>query len=185
MPDTFTIVQWDLESYENVKMTRKIAWTGTYFVDLFLVDNVNPRYFIDWSLHIAGERTTIYPDEIDITTFSEKKPLKHLHSVSSKEHTKAACTSYQCMGGVKADLYSMNFDGQTYYGKGPDNPSVSDLEYVIERKKGGKAMFFHVLESYQGHAGIDKVEFSIEKGVATATIYEKNNRIVRNIEFSI
>jgi hypothetical protein len=185
MPDSYTIVQWDQESYKNVKMTRKIAWTDTYFVDLFLVEGVDPRYSIDWSLHVAGERKTKYPNEIEVSVLSEKKPLKYLHSVSMVEHKEAACTQYQCSEGVKMDLYSMNFGGQTYYGKGPDNPSVSDLDYVIERKLGGKAVYFHVVESYQTKAGIRKVEFAINKGIATASVYEVNKSEATNIEFSI
>jgi hypothetical protein len=185
MPDSFTIVQWDNESYENVKMTRKIAWVGTYFVDLFIVDGVRTEDNIDWSIHIAGERKTAYLEEKAVPCISDKKPLKHLHKVSAMEHTKTSCTQYQCKGGVKADLYAMKFDGKTYYGKGPDNPSISEIEYVIERKKGGKAVFFHVLESYQDQAGISQVDFSVENGVATATIYEKNGSIGRNIEFLV
>ncbi len=184
MPDSFTIVQWDEKSYKNVKMTRKIAWTGTYFVDLFLVEGARPEDTIDWSIHLIGERKTMYSDEIVVSCFTEKKPLKHLHEVTTKEHTKASCTQYQLAGGVKADLYAMDFEGQTYYAKGPDNPSISDIEYVIERKKGGNAMFFHVLESYQGQSEISNVVFSIENGMATAAIDERDGNS-RRISFEI
>lgn len=183
MPDSFTIQQWDRDSYQNVMMTRKLAFNGRYLVDLFIVEGAEQEATIDYSLHIIGKRITGYEEEEIIQNFSKKKPFKHLHDVVKVRHEDTSKTVYELENGRKADLYAMAFHGDTYYGLGPDNPSISDISYVLERKKGGRAVYFHVLEVYTEAPVIEAVDFQCTKD--TATVFIREDGTVREISFTL
>ena len=78
MPDSFTIVQWSEENYRHVTMTRKIAWTDTYFAEAFYVNGADETLPVDWVMHLKGEWEGRQGME-HTGPFSEKKPFSHFH----------------------------------------------------------------------------------------------------------
>lgn len=164
MPDSFTIVQWDKESYQHVSMVRKIAWGPDFFVDLFCVSGVEENRSIDWGLHIDGE---IVEDEMTkrddavveneqysrgINSFSEKKPWKHLRDVKIRPCQKNSWmkTKYDHGDQIYSTLFSyVPEDVTVFAAKGPDNPSFRDLTYQIERSCEEKAVFLHVMQTFE------------------------------------
>lgn len=157
MPDSFTIVQWKEENYRSVKMTRKIAWTDDYFAEVFHVTGADPDLAIDWVMHISGE-TVLSFDGQPVDVFSQKKPYKHLHSIRETKADSTTVTAYQD-GEVTTHIFGNGFGQTVFDGKGPDNPSVSDINYRIERSFGGEAMFAHVITSSDGACKVEKVSF--------------------------
>lgn len=147
MPDSFTIVQWDEETYQNVRMRRKIAWAGDYMVDLFLVEGAGGRS-MDYTLHIPGKRISRREDENKIGKLSGKKPLKHLHDVTALVNPGEVRTIYQIRGeGPVLTVFSFCSDGTLIFGKGPDNPSITDMEYFIWRITGESGFFLNVFQT--------------------------------------
>ena len=162
MPDSFTIVQWKEEHYRPVKMIRKIAWTNDYFAEVFLVTGADPNLPIDWVIHVSGE--SVLPiDGQPVEVFSEKKPFKHLHSIKKIKADSSIVTAYQD-GEVTTHIYGYGFGQTVFAGKGPDNPSVSDINYRIERSFGAEAMFAHVITSSDGALKVEKVSFEVLNG---------------------
>ncbi|MEY8353204.1 heparinase II/III family protein [Lachnospiraceae bacterium 54-53] len=166
MPDSFTIVQWKEENYRTVKMVRKIAWTDDYFAEVFLVKGVENGLPVDWVMHFSGQPVS-GPEGTLEESFSGRKPYVHLHSM--KKAVLPASGEAQAVfayedEGIRTDVFSWNPGKDIYYGKGPDNPSVSDINYQIERAYGREAVFAHVITSSQGPCLIDHVNFSWQAG---------------------
>lgn len=159
MPDSFTIKQWDDECYQGVKMRRKILWLDKYFIEVFTVDEVRD-YTIDWVMHVAGERVCQYTEE-EITCFSNKKPFRHLHEVTRVQGEKIVRSEWQ-LEDTHFQVFSLANNSEIYYGLGPDNPSVTNLSYIINRQYGKQAIFVNVLESYQDAPVVKQVEIAVE-----------------------
>ena len=157
MPDSFTIVQWKEEHYKSVKMIRKIAWTNDYFAEVFFVTGADPVLAIDWVMHVSGEPILAF-DGQPVEVFSEKKPYNHLHSIRKIRADGPVVTAYQD-GEVTTHIFGHGFGQTVLSGKGPDNPSVSDINYRIERSFGGEAMFAHVITSSDGACKVADVSF--------------------------
>lgn len=155
IPDSFVIKQWDEECYQNVSMIRKIAWANDYMVDVFIVDGVQDKT-IDWTLHIDGERITKESEETKVLCFSDKKPLKYLKDVTCLNN-KGMVKSTFVNENVKTNLFSYISSGQIFFANGPDNPSIQELSYIIQRVNGRKAMFVNVLQSYKEEESIKYV----------------------------
>lgn len=173
MPDSFTIVQWNEECYRNVKMERRIAWAQDYFVDVMIVTGANPEDSIDWVMHVSGENTTA-PEGRRAVSFSEKKPYKYLHSVIQAEENPVGETTTMVYrdGEVVTRVFGATWGQTLYYGKGPDNPSVSDINYQIERCFGGKAVYAHVVSSSIGEGTVKAVVFEQVDGAVEVTVTE-------------
>lgn len=172
MPDSFTIVQWKEEYYRTVRMERKIAWTDDYFVDVMRVKGADPSLSIDWMMHFSGELSET-PKGHPVTVFSEKKPYKHLHSMQQME---ADVTADQVVamtymdGDVTTRVLGAAWGQTVFYGRGPDNPSVSDINYQIERCFGGEAVFAHVVASGRGTCTVQSAAFERADGVLKVTV---------------
>ncbi|MGC6177931.1 heparinase II/III domain-containing protein [Lacrimispora sp. 38-1] len=162
MPDSFTIVQWKEEHYRSVKMTRKIAWTDNYFAEVFLVTGADPDLAIDWVMHVSGENISAFNGQ-PVEGFSENKPYKHLHSIRKTKADNLIVTAYQD-GEVTTHIFGYGFGQTVFSAKGPDNPSVSDINFRIERSFGGEAMFAHVITSSDGACKVDTVSFEVLNG---------------------
>ncbi|WP_349674717.1 heparinase II/III family protein [Lacrimispora sp.] len=170
MPDSFTIVQWKEEHYRSVKMTRKIAWTDDYFAEVFLVTGADPDLAIDWVMHVSGENLLPFNGR-PAEGFSIKKPFKHLHSVQETIADGSIVTAYQD-GEVTTHIFGYGFGQTVFSAKGPDNPSVSDINYRIERSFGGEAMFAHVITSSDGACKVDAVSFEASDGIMIIHVKE-------------
>ncbi|RKD33955.1 heparinase II/III domain-containing protein [Lacrimispora algidixylanolytica] len=177
MPDTFTIEQWKEENYCGVKMERKIAWAADYFVELFVVKGARKGLPIDWVMHVSGETISVPKGKI-VECFSDRKPYRHLHSMKnadiSNDGERNSVFSY-IDGEIRTDVFAWNQGKELYYGKGPDNPSVSNINYQIERAYGQEAVFAHVITSSDGPGRIDRVNFSWHSGTMLVMVEGKEN----------
>lgn len=160
MPDTFTIVQWDEEAYRHVKMTRRIAWTQDYFAERFDVENVEDGRTIDWVLHLPGTRCA-RAEEQPVQRLSDKKPYKYIHDVTRED---GMVDSVQTIGQDEGTtrVFCAAFGGERLLGVGPGNPSYTDLAYIIERARGERATFAHVIETSRGEGTVQNVCFERE-----------------------
>jgi len=166
MPDSFTIKQWKEEHYRSVKMVRKIAWAEDYFAEVFVVKGVEGDLPVDWVMHFSGDIVSI-PESTAIENFSDKKPYRHLNSMKKADfkHAPAGCVvSVYDDGGVQTSVFSWSGGKEFYFGKGPDNPSVTEINYQIERTYGPEAVFAHVITSSRGPCFVKNVEFTWQSG---------------------
>lgn len=160
MPDSFYIVQWKEENYRPVKMVRRLAWAGDYFAEVFVVEGADPKLPVDWVMHFSG-RTVSFPEGEPVEHFSHKKPYKHLSSVTSRDMRAGGETFVAIYEdeGITTHVFGM-CQGQTLFcGQGPDNPSVREIPYQIERQFGERAVFAHVITSSDGDCRVEKVKF--------------------------
>ncbi|MGN0778253.1 MAG: heparinase II/III family protein [Aristaeellaceae bacterium] len=157
MPDTFTIVQWDEEAYRHVKMTRRIAWTQDYFAERFDVENVEAGRTIDWVLHLPGTRRA-RAEEQPVERLSCKKPYKYLHDMTREDGAADSMQTVVQQEGTTR-VFCAAFGGERLMGVGPGNPSYTDLAYIIERMRGGRASFAHVIETSRGDGIVQDVRF--------------------------
>ena len=174
MPDSFTIVQWKEEYYRSVKMTRKIAWTDDYFAEVFLVTGADTDLAIDWVMHVSGENLLTFNGR-PADGFSIKKPFKHLHSVKETIADGSIVTAYQD-GEVTTHVFGYGFGQTVFSAKGPDNPSVSDINYRIERSFGGEAIFAHVITTSDGASKVDAVSFEASDGFMMIHVKEADGK---------
>ena len=160
-PDAFTITQWDEEAYRTVRMTRRVLWTDEFFAESFLVDGVTEDRSIDWVMHFSGSwvDTDGAGSFSEIGRLSEKKPLKHLRGVRETDGNACLTHTFE-FEGVRTNVYSAPFEGQTYLGIGPDNPSYREIAYLIERQRGKTAAFSHVIETFREAPSIRGVRFA-------------------------
>lgn len=169
--DSFTIVQWQEENYWSVRMERKIAWTEDYFVEAFKVKGAYPDLPIDWVMHVSGD-PVLLPEGDDIGECFIKKPYKYFHSM---KHVKAAPKSEPIVaayadGNVVTHVFSASGGQDLFYGKGPDNPSISDINYQMERCFGDTALFAHVISSSDGACKVKSVLFEMGDGDVTVSV---------------
>lgn len=157
MPDTFTIVQWDDEAYRHVKMTRRIAWTQDYFAERFDVENVGGGRTLDWVLHLPGTRRA-QAEEEPVAHLSDKKPYKYIRDVTKEDGAKDSVQTVEQDGG-RTRVFCAAFGGERMMGVGPGNPSYTDLTYIIERARGERATFAHVVETSRGEGVVQDVSF--------------------------
>lgn len=129
LPDSKTRVEWDDEAYRDVVYRRNIIVTGDLLIDIITVNNP-PCQMIGTSYLIVSEqrcpvlknkciRDGFYPH----IRVADKIPLKT-----------TAVFSYQSVG--KINVYCCS-PGSTdlYQGRGPNNPSTADIEYLIMRSQ--------------------------------------------------
>lgn len=183
MPDSFTIVQWSEKNYKTVKMRRKIIWTDQYWIDVFLADGVQKELYSDWIFHIAGEKMEekTNRDETEEEGLPQdyftKKPLKYLHDGKMRKIQPGSVYKnvYQTEN-CRTSIYGMG-NGQTVItAKGPDNPSVQELNYLIERRTEDSVLAVHVVESWKEEEVIKDVSFQMDKGRLAIVIQEKTGK---------
>lgn len=179
MPDSFTIVQWKREAYQNVRMIRKIAWADTWFAELFLAEGVEESLPTDWVIHCGGKRRG--KGQTPVLNFSDKKPFKYLKQVE-KEHDRGLIMNHYEDGKVCTDVYSLLQEGELYLAKGPDNPSYEELNYLIERRYSRNSLYLHVFETYCGEKEIKQVKFEEADG-GSAVILVEDKTGIHSIKF--
>ncbi|SET91754.1 heparinase II/III domain-containing protein [Lacrimispora sphenoides] len=163
MPDSFTIVQWKEETYRPVKMVRKIAWEEDYFAEVFQVKGAGKDLPVDWVMHFSGNRIK-QPEGMEIEKFSDRKPYSYLHHMKKaklSEDQTSVIHDYED-GGIHTRVFTWNQGLELYDGMGPDNPSISDINYQIERGYGPDLVFAHVITSSNGPCLIRNVNFSVD-----------------------
>lgn len=158
MPDSYTIRQWDEELYKGAKMTRTIAWSDSYFAEMFTVGGAPAGVSIDWCMHFSGERRT-GAGETEAAVFSAKKPFSHFSHVKKAMEGSPFLHEQFEDGSIRTDVYSCLPTGTHYCALGPDNPSNREIHYIVERSAGPQALFLHVIETSAGEPAIADVRF--------------------------
>ncbi|WP_024293816.1 heparinase II/III domain-containing protein [Lacrimispora indolis] len=161
MPDSFTIVQWKEEHYRPVKMVRKIVWAENYFGEVFRVEGADRNLPVDWVMHFSGTRIK-QPEGVRIETFSDRKPYSYFHHMKKTvpaEEQLSVVHEYDDEG-IHTRVFSWGQGKELYAGMGPDNPSVSDINYQIERAYGPEVVFAHVITSSNGPCPVRNVTFA-------------------------
>ena len=174
MPDSFTIKQWDDESYRHAYMERLIDVGEDAVFDVFRVRAENASELL-YSFHFHGER--IYSDSVEpMEALSSRKPLCHLDSwartVSDTLHT-----AYVNKG-VHTDVYSYVPSGEIITASGPDNPSSMKMSYVIGKTDGKEAVFASLISSGYGRSYVTDAVFSVENGKVRAEAVMADGRKV-------
>ena len=174
MPDSFTIKQWDDESYKHAYMERLIDVGEDAVFDVFRVRAENTSELL-YSFHFHGERT--YSDSVEpMEALSSRKPLCHLDSwartVSDTLHT-----AYVNRG-VHTDVYSYVPSGEIITASGPDNPSSMKMSYVIGKTDGKEAVFASLISSGYGRLCVTDAVFSVENGKVRAEAVMADGRKV-------
>ncbi|MDO5417754.1 MAG: heparinase II/III family protein [Lachnospiraceae bacterium] len=192
MPDSFTIVQWSEENYRPVTMKRKLAWTDSYFAEVFVAENVPEGLTADWVMHFAGtllndakekgnagERTAL-PEG-----YFKKKPFKYLHDGQICPAETGGCyrKTYQD-GEVYTTVYGMKNGQIIITAAGPDNPSAGEISYLLERRQGRRAVCAHVVESWKEEAHICAVSFQQEENQIEIRVTERDGQ-VKIVQFLI
>lgn len=145
MLDSFTIPQWSDEAYTGAAMRRHITWYGDFFVDCFEVTTPEERD-IDWMLHIRGRRESTVPIDQHAGQWAREGAGRYLHDVEIVTSREAVIrTTWAVSEGVQVDVFSRMQDVSCFYALGPDNPSVDNLSYLIQRKRGTEARFMNVI----------------------------------------
>lgn len=172
MPDSYTVCQWNAETYANVRMVRRILWTDAYFAEIFEAEGADPAHSIDWVMHFREQgngnaapaesktdqstQNTLQPTESRM--LSDRKPWSHLRETGRMNGSEAHVQRY-VLNGVHTDVHEMPFGGEVILAAGPDNPSYTEVSYLIERTEGGHACFAHVIESYTDAPKIRQVSY--------------------------
>jgi hypothetical protein len=176
--DSFTLVQWDEPSYAGARLRRIILWCASYFIELFLVDGLKAPATIDWVLHVPGRlqpnQAVAYPG-----VFSSKKPFKYLKNMRSLPPSGVVRSNWELQN-CRFNLYSFcNIaDNRLYYGDGPDNPSVKDISYLINRVNGKEALFANLFETVgPDEHGVAAVDFQIGRDEVTIIVTVKGQCI--------
>jgi hypothetical protein len=149
-----------------VEFRRFIAWYPEFFVDIFKVEA--PRdCVIDYTLHARGERLKQAGVNTVPVSWDAEGPSQFFHSAVKAEPGNGTLrTAWRLNGGHCLEALSLLQDGgKCYYLLGPDNPSVSDLSYMIQRKTGKSALFLNVVSvSRESAAQIQGVDVEFRDG---------------------
>ncbi|MBD1388295.1 heparinase II/III family protein [Neiella sp. HB171785] len=133
--DSHTLVAWDADSYQHVRFRRSILWLGSAAIEINQIDNPR-RQQLDLTWHVRGEldssSASLSNAENPLTG-----PLQRMHSCQTAQdsganlrfvyQTKASKPYQQTVINLGADSILM--------GKAPDNPAVSDLQYLLVRSR--------------------------------------------------
>lgn len=185
MPDSFTIVQWSEENYRTVRMCRKIIWAGNYFADIFLAEGIPEEKNSDWIFHVSGEKAgeeitgNETKKEMLPGNYFVKKPLNYLHGAEAQKMSQNSVYKKVYRNGeCFTSVYGMGNEQTVITAKGPDNPSMKEVEYLIERRRETAVMAVHVIESWKEQEVIKQVRFKQEEGLKIE-IQEKNGVMKR------
>ena len=182
--DSHTRVEWDEESYKDVSMRRILLWCNQYYIEVFLVQAPTPKT-IDWVMNIGGnlkKESNFIPFP---HTFSEKKPFNYLHDVKYAQCNDFMVTDWEfekCNFSIHSYMTS---DHTLYYAKGPSNPSIDDISYLINRVEGKNAIYLNVFEAYeQKDKGIkDLCIHTLNQDGVTLTLMKDETSVRHHISF--
>lgn len=175
MIDTHTSVEWNTQSYQNVSMRRVILWCDGYFIEVCQVKSKKER-IVDWVLHVAGELELSSKMKDLKRVFSNKKPFKYLKEVKYIENPGNVKTTWK-LNNCDFNLYSYSGNNNTlYFGNAPDNPSVKDVSYFINRVKGNGGLFINVFEASHKKTSLIKfVNFNVVANNIEVVVNITNN----------
>jgi hypothetical protein len=175
MPDSFTIKQWVDESYENVKMIRTVRWLGDYFIDVFRVES-DKTLNKDWVWHIDGELKNLPRDAAYLGSPWSKDPQSKLHDAYEAVGAGTDKYSYDCKD-FDLDIYAYSDGKRVIFAKGPNNPSTTDISYIMESTNEMNVTYVNVFEAHKGEAKIDTVSVVCSNRTADVTVRETSGAV--------
>lgn len=181
MPDSFTLKQWEDESYAGTKMRRIIQWYDKYFIDVFIVDTPN-NFTKDYTLHIDGELVNSIDNAECVLKMNDKGPQSYLHDAYWRKEEGIVKSRYQC-DGFELDVHTLICGHKLIHALGPANPSIKDLSYYILRSTNNRVVYVNVIETHKaGKEVIQKVDISIQKERVSVQITESCKERYFNIQ---
>ena len=178
LPDSFTIKAWDDEAYFGTYMRRQILWCGSYFIDVFSVKSDNRRRK-EWVLHTDGELTNPSKEAKPMSPFTEGAQAK-LHSLTYRKGEGAELQRYRC-DGVFLDCHFLADGFTVIEGKGPNNPSVSDICYLLLRSEEPSPIYACVIEAHEGNSVIESVNIEKRGDEIAVTVKEISGKLKKFI----
>lgn len=174
--DSAVIRQWSDEAYEGARFRRHITWYEDCFVDCFDVESPK-AHDMDWTIHVRGTRLPDAHMKPYAPVWAQDGPGQYLHDVRVwAGESDMAHAVWDCGEGVRLSIYARRGAKAMYDALGPDNPSVSDLSYWIERAHGRTARFVHVICAYREGAPVLAEVTPVEEGLllrkADGRVYE-------------
>ncbi|ANY69345.1 hypothetical protein BBD42_24805 [Paenibacillus sp. BIHB 4019] len=149
--DSLTRVEWSEADYSNIKMRRLILWRDRYFVEAFLVENAAGRS-VDWIVHSRGELGGVHNETAlkEYPALDANKPLKYVREVQRHKPEGTMHTSWKYRN-CTTSLFSFCTEPHlVIYAMGPDNPSTSEISYMLSRVEGGNdVLYVNVFEAYE------------------------------------
>jgi hypothetical protein len=147
LPDSKTRVEWDDDAYRDVVYRRNIIVTGDLLIDITTVDNPHGQV-IGTSCLIDADLCSVLNNKCYRDGF-----YPHIRVTDKIPLTDTAVFSYQVVS--KFNIYCCS-PGITdlYQGKGPNNPSTADIEYLIMRSQ-EKRVVHIVVADLSGRENID------------------------------
>lgn len=165
-PDSKTRVEWDENAYKDVVFRRNITSKNDLLIDIITVDNphgqeINTSYLINAEPLCAEYNNALFPHIMAADAVNVDTPIKlHWHSPDK-------FTLY-CLSGGNSMLFQ---------GKGPNNPSTSELTYLTMRSKEKRVIHITVTDL----SGDDDIQLEIENECLIVTV---NGVAAHRIPFS-
>lgn len=125
LPDSKTRVEWDEEAYRDVVFRRSVQVTENLLIDRWDVENPHAQC-VDAIYLIRGE----YQPDRPQTGISLCYP--YVHQATQMPLNGQTDLRYQADKPVTISCFSLS-NAHIIQAKGPDNPSTSELDYLIMR----------------------------------------------------
>ena len=155
MPDSFTILQWDEESYRHVRMERTIMMTDEGFLDLMKVDGAPVGSQIDLNMHFHGEML-LKPATEGETELGSLEPYSFFHDIESVMPVNIAHSVFENEG-ITTDVFYSLKNTSGIVSKAYDNPSNKDMHYITRRSVGPSAVYMAFISSGRKDRVVDVV----------------------------
>lgn len=165
-PDSKTRVEWDEDAYKDIVFRRNITSKNDLLIDIITVDNphgqeINTSYLINAEPLCAEYNNVLFPHIMAADAVNVDTPIKlHWHSPD------------------KFTLYCLSAgNSMLFHGKGPNNPSTSELTYLTMRSKEKRVIHITVTDL----SGDDDIQLEIENECLIVTV---NDVAAHRIPFS-
>lgn len=133
--NSHTRVEWDEQSWQEIRFRRRLLWLDDVLIDLSTVANPH-RQQIDWTLHLAAQALDQSGSALP---FSLSGPLRHMeNSTMTPLH---GCQPRHFTQGEETVALWLAGDGELWQGLAPDNPAISNLSYLVLRNHLPQARF--------------------------------------------
>ncbi|EFE06428.1 heparinase II/III domain-containing protein [Citrobacter youngae] len=154
-PDSKTRVEWDEDAYKDVVFRRSITAKDDLLIDICTIDNpheqeINTSYLINAEPRDAEYCNSLFPHIMAVDAVNLHTPVK-LRWQSPDKFT------LYCLSAGNSVLFQ---------GKGPNNPSTSELTYLTMRSKEKRVIHITVTDL----SGDDDILMKIENDCLIVTV---------------
>lgn len=157
LPDSKTRVEWDEESYHDVVFRRSVQVTENLLIDRWDIENPHAQC-VDAIYLIRGESRPDMPQ----TGISLCYP--YVRQATQMPLNGQTDLRYQADKPVTISCFSLS-NAHVIQAKGPDNPSTSELEYLILRSHDPRICWVFVTDL----SGESEVNIEAQEGVIAVT----------------